>query len=186
MPYTETVQMLQRVLAETVAEIDIWFGMPEGSREYKPQDEGWSINEILEHITLTSHYLLLIIDKGCKKAQRRASLGEQLPEGESDLARLEPIGHLDAFPWIRPEHMEPGRTLALEEVRKRIQRQYQECQRILTALRQGEGALYTVRMSVQDLGKMDLYQWLYFLALHQKRHISQMERVYQEWKQKQR
>ncbi|HZR44405.1 MAG TPA: DinB family protein [Ktedonobacteraceae bacterium] len=184
MPYTETVQKVHRILTETVAEIETWFEMPEESRSYKPQDEGWSINEILEHITLTSHYLLLIIEKGCKKALRRASQGEPIPEGESDLARLEPIGHPDAFPWIRPEHMEPTRTPTLEEVRAQIQRQYQECLRILTALKQGEGALYTVRMSVQDLGKMDMYQWLYFLALHQQRHIRQMEQVYQEWEQK--
>jgi hypothetical protein len=41
----------------------------------------------------------------------------------------------------------------------------------------------TVRMSVQDLGKMDMYQWLYFLVLHQMRHIAQMEQVFQEWQQ---
>ena len=53
----------------------------------------------------------------------------------------------------------------------------------LVALGHGEGSLYTVRMSVQNLGKMDMYQWLYFLALHQRRHIAQMEQVYQEWQQ---
>ncbi|GHO88692.1 DinB family protein [Dictyobacter formicarum] len=184
MPYTETIQKLQTALAETVAEIDHWCGMPEESRAYQPQDGGWSINEILEHITLTSHYLLIIINKGCAKALRKAAQGETIPAGESDLTRLEPIGHPDAFPWIRPEHMEPTRKVALEEVRARVQEQYQNCVRVLTDIEHGEGALYTARMSVQDLGRMDLYQWLYFLVLHQQRHIRQIARVYQEWETK--
>lgn len=181
MPYEQTIQKVCSTLEEAIAEIDTWFKRSEESRRYKPQDGGWSINEILEHITLTSHYLLLIIRKNSKKALKRAERGETIPEGESDLQRLEPIGHPDAFPWIRPEHMEPTRTPSLEEILARLHAQYQECQAILASLKQGEGALSTIRMSVQDLGKMDMYQWIYFLALHQQRHIAQMAQVYQEW-----
>lgn len=32
-------------------------------------------------------------------------------------------------------------------------------------------------MSVNDLGKIDLYQWLYFLARHARRHVQQMQEV---------
>ncbi len=184
MPYTQTVQKVHNFLAEMMAEIDVWFEIPEAGRVYKPLDGGWSINEILEHITLTSHYLLIIIRKGREKALKRASSGVPIPPGESNLTLLEPIGHPDAFPWIRPEHMEPTRQLSLEEIRARVHTQYQECQTILAVLNQGEGALHTVRMSVQNLGKMDMYQWLYFLALHQKRHVAQMEQVYREWQQR--
>jgi hypothetical protein len=76
--------------------------------------------------------------------------------------------------------MEPTGA-SLEDVHTRLQTQYQECLTILAALGNGEGSLSTVRMSVQSLGKMDMYQWLYFLVLHQKRHIAQMEQVFQEW-----
>jgi len=41
----------------------------------------------------------------------------------------------------------------------------------------GEGSLCKVRMSVNELGKIDLYQWLYFLAQHARRHLDQMEGV---------
>jgi hypothetical protein len=180
MPYEKTIQQVRQTLSETIAELETWFERSEESRLYRPQDGGWSIQEILEHITLTNHYLLLIIRQGQEKALRRASRGELIGEGESDLDLLTPIGHPDAFPWIRPEHMEPMGA-ALEEVHTRLQMQYQECLTFLAALGRGEGSLYTVRMSVQNLGKMDMYQWLYFLALHERRHIAQMEQVYQEW-----
>lgn len=182
MPYEKTIEIVQQTLSETMAELDTWFEQPDESRGYQPQDGGWSIQKILEHITLTSHYLLLIIRQGQEKALRRAGRGEQVEAGESDLERLAPIGHPDAFPWIRPEHMEPAGT-SLTEIHERLHTQYQECLTFLAALGHGEGALYTVRMSVQNLGKMDMYQWLYFLALHQKRHIAEMEQVLQEWQQ---
>jgi hypothetical protein len=183
--HRETIQHVDKALAEVAAELDAWFARPEASRTYQPQDGGWSINEILEHVSLTSHYLLLIIRQGHKKALGRAARGEPIPDGESDLHRLEPIGHPDAFPWLRPEHMEPTRKITLAEVQAHIQAQYQECQKMLAGLSGGAGALYQVRMSVQDLGKMDMYQWVYFLALHQKRHIAQMEHVDKEWAQAQ-
>jgi DinB superfamily len=180
MPYEKTIQVVRQGLLETLVELETWFEQSEERRSYWPQDGGWSIQAILEHITLTNHYLLLIIRQGQEKALRRARRGESVDEGESDLGRLTPIGHPDAFPWIRPEHMEPTGA-SLENVHARLHTQYQECLTILAALGNGEGSLYTVRMSVQNLGKMDMYQWLYFLVLHQRRHIAQMEQVLQEW-----
>lgn len=180
MPYEKTIQAVQQALSEAQVELERWFEQSEESRSYRPQDGGWSIQAILEHITLTNHYLLLIIRQGQEKAVRRAGRGEPVNEGESDLDRLAPIGHPDAFPWIRPEHMEPTGAL-LEDVRARLHAQYQECLTILSGLGNGEGSLYRVRMSVQNLGKMDMYQWLYFLMLHQKRHIVQIEQVFEEW-----
>jgi uncharacterized damage-inducible protein DinB len=180
MPYEKTIQVVRQALSETLLELETWFELPEESRCYRPQDGGWSIQAILEHITLTNHYLLLIIRQGQEKAIRRAMRGVPVDEGESDLERLTPIGHPDAFSWIRPEHMEPTGA-SLEEIHVRLQTKYQECLTILAALGNGEGSLSRVRMSVQNLGKMDMYQWLYFLVLHQKRHIAQMEQVLQEW-----
>lgn len=180
MPYEKTIQLVQQALSDALSELDQWFEQSMEGRGYRPQDGGWSIQEILEHVTLTNHYLLLIIRKGYMKALRKAERGEAVNEGESDLERLTPIGHPDAFPWIRPEHMEPTGA-ALEDVHARLHTQYQECLTMLAALGHGEGSLYTVRMSVQNLGKMDMYQWLYFLALHQKRHIAQIEQVFREW-----
>jgi hypothetical protein len=77
MPYEKTIQLVRQTLSETIAELDTWFERLEESRRYRPQDGGWSIQEILEHITLTNHYLLLIIRQGREKALRRASRGER-------------------------------------------------------------------------------------------------------------
>jgi hypothetical protein len=37
-------------------------------------------------------------------------------------------------------------------------------------------------MSVNALGRIDLYQWLYFLAQHARRHLQQMASIEEEFK----
>lgn len=180
MAYQHTIQTIRSTLIETSDAVDKWFGYPVEIRARHPREGGWSIDEILEHITLTNHFLLIIIRKGCAKAVKRAATMPILEE-ESDLDALLPIGNPDAFYWIRPEHMEPTGTKPIEYVRSLMREQFQECLHLLDSMPNGEGSLYTVRMSVQNLGKIDMYQWLYFLALHAQRHLIEMTRIQHEW-----
>jgi hypothetical protein len=38
-------------------------------------------------------------------------------------------------------------------------------------------------MSVQELGKLDVYQWLFFLAQHAQRHAIEIQRIQAQWEQ---
>jgi hypothetical protein len=183
MAYSKTIEAVRTLLNETFDELYPWFDKSVEIRAYKPKDDGWSIDELLEHVTLTSHFLLLVIRRGAEKSLKRAKTQSLSSEAESDLEVMTPIGHPDAFPWMRPDHMEPTRTKTIQEVLETMQQQHRECLEILENLANGEGALHTVRMSVQNLGKLDMYQWLYFLALHAKRHAAQIRDVYVEWEQ---
>lgn len=63
---------IRQHLTSTIENINVWFDKPDELRNHKPLDDGWTINEILEHISLTSHFLLKLIDKGGEKALRQA------------------------------------------------------------------------------------------------------------------
>jgi len=173
-PYNHTIERVRAALTGTFAEADIWFDRPEPLRSFRPSDGGWTIDEILEHITLTSHFLMIVIRNSTRKALKRAAEAT-IPLRESDLDLLEPIGRRGTFTWARPEHMIPTGTVPGEEVRKTMREQLTECLGFLDQLSGGEGSLFKVRMSVNDSGKLDVYQWLYFLAQHARRHIAQME-----------
>jgi hypothetical protein len=90
---------------------------------------------------------------------------------------LDAIGRRGSFPWARPEHMEPTGRTTPEEVRALLRRQEKECLALLERLNHGEGALWYLRMSVDTLGRIDLYQWLYFLVQHARRHLQQMAAI---------
>jgi hypothetical protein len=181
-PYSATVEQVRAALWTTFESADEWFDRPADLRAYEPSGGGWSIDEVLEHVTLTSHFLLIVIRNSARKALKRAAAGSPLPEGESDLDLLEPIGRRGSFSWSRPEHMIPTGAVASEQVRERMREQTRECLEILDRLRGGEGSLFTVRMSVNGSGRLDVYQWLYFLAQHARRHLDQMREVEVEWR----
>ncbi|MGB9121700.1 MAG: DinB family protein [Candidatus Angelobacter sp.] len=183
MPYERTIQAVASAITSTFDELDVWFEHPPNLACYKPAGGGWSINEVLEHVSLTSHFLLIVIRNGTQKALKRAG-GQQLPaSGESNLELLSSIGARGSFSWTRPEHMVPTGKKLMREVRQTLQQQREECLTLLQKLSHGEGAMFTANMSVAGIGRMDLYQWIYFLVLHARRHIAQMEAIYLEAKQ---
>jgi hypothetical protein len=181
MPFEQTVATVRQAILTTFTEVDGWFDRSEELRQFKPSSGGWSVDQILEHITLTNHFLMLVIRRWTEKALRKAQRGEPIPEGESDLARLDIIGERGSFQWVRPEHMEPTGQRSSRLVRDRMQ-QVEECLDLLNRMGGGEGSLCKVRMSVNDLGKIDLYEWMYFLAQHARRHLHQMNEIEREFR----
>ena len=176
MAYQQTIRHVHTELVDVFAKLDTYFDLDDNTRSIQPMPDEWCIDEILEHITLTNHFLMITLDNSREKVLRRVK-SQPIPEGESDLKSIEIISDPDAFAWIRPEHMEPTREQEMSEVRTTMQVQADRCLDILSQIGNGEGALHTVRMSVQDLGKLDMYQWLYFLVQHAKRHMVEIERI---------
>jgi len=80
------------------------------------------------------------------------------------------IGEHNSFKWNRPEHMEPKGVLSLSEIRSNLKRQMQECLSLLDRIPNGEGVLYKAMMSVNGLGRIDVYHYIYFLVQHINRH----------------
>ncbi|GFO67109.1 hypothetical protein GMLC_06880 [Geomonas limicola] len=159
-------------LKEVFAALDHCFDESEEWLRTRPEyPEAWSVAEHLEHLRLANHYLLLTIDKGCRKALKRAAR-QPIPRTTSELAPLAPIADPHAFPWLPPQHMLPGPVGDLAELRRQLRGQLGHCLELLELLPAGAGRLCTIRMSVHELGKLDLYQWFYFLAQHVRYHLN--------------
>lgn len=70
--------------------------------------------------------------------------------------------------------MEPKGELKLSEIRSLIAQQYHQCLNYLNIMKDGEGLLYKTTMTVNELGKINVYEYIYFLSLHAQRHLTQM------------
>lgn len=175
-----TLINLKRELIRTFAVVDEWFDREHSVRSFNPFSGAWNVNEVLEHIMLTNHYLLVIIDNGRAKALRKSqglSLPIALPDDYSlNSEAMLQVAVPDAFPWQRPDHHQPTGRIGTYEVRREIRNQLNKCLITLDYLCNGEGILHRTTMSVNNLGKLDMYQYLYFLALHAQRHLRQMEK----------
>ena len=156
-----------------------WFDLAPATRAWLPGPDRWSIDEILHHITLTSHYLLILIDKAGNKCLKAKSRGEALV-WPANYALIPPAlsdaGAVDAFTWHRPDHMDPRSHPATQDVRALFLEQMDRCESILRSLHDGWGHWSLTTMSVNDLGKLDVYQFIVFLCKHAQRHCVQMAR----------
>ncbi|HMQ60710.1 MAG TPA: DinB family protein [Flavilitoribacter sp.] len=178
MNVSDYIQQIRSHLVQTHTDVAAWFEEDDDIRAYRPKDQGWTINEILEHIALTSHFLLILIGKGVKKALRNSQnsdLGLAMDQFENRLDQMAEIGRHKAFSWIRPDHMEPKGEKSQAEVKEELTGQLERYLNYLDQLKNGEGLLYKMTMSVNDLGKINVYEYIYFLSLHAERHIRQME-----------
>lgn len=182
MPLEHIIINLKRELIRTFAVVDEWFDKEHSLRSYKPTAGGWCVNEVLEHIMLTNHFLLILVEKGTMKALKNSEVGDHdacfWPENYSlNKPGLHQVADPNAFAWHRPEHHQPSGSRPLWEVRREIRDQLDQCLITLELLPNGEGTMYKTTMSVNNLGKLDVYEYLYFLALHAQRHLRQLEKI---------
>ncbi|MCC3159645.1 DinB family protein [Hymenobacter sp. 15J16-1T3B] len=181
----DVIAHIRHALDHAFARLDAWFDHPASERQYRPQAGGWTVEEVLEHVGLTNHFLLILIDKGAAKAlknQAGLDLATELQGYRFADARLDEIGLHKSFEWMRPAHMEPTGAQPLAAVRRQLHEQLRHCHRVLDALPHGEGVRYRTTMSVNGLGKIDVYQYVYFLARHAERHLAQLARIREEYR----
>lgn len=174
-----TIADIKTSLIDTFSTIDNWFDKNTELCNYKPVDNGWTINEILEHIGLVNHFLIILIDKGTDKALRNINnldLQAELKNYEFHWDKFEKVGTHKSFSWNRPDHTKPTGEKPIEEVRKQLKDQLSHCLDNLDRLENGEGVLYKTMLTVNNLGKIDVYEYIYFLAQHGRRHITQMQK----------
>ncbi|KXH80439.1 DinB family protein [Chryseobacterium kwangjuense] len=172
------IQDIRTHLKLSFNEVDKWFDKDNKTLNYQPSNGGWTVQQILEHIYLTNFYLLILIEKGSKKAIRNYNdldVNSEIKNYSFNQEKFEKVGKYGAFEWIRPEHMEPKEELGLKEIRSLISLQYHQCLNYLDLMKNGEGLVCKTTMTVNDLGKINVYEYIYFLSLHAQRHITQMQ-----------
>ncbi len=171
-------------LTTTFEEIENWFDISEDLADYNPKKGGWSIRKVLEHVSLTNHFLLILIKKGTLKSLEKAkttSFSEILNDYDLDWGALTQIAQHKSFVWNRPEHMEPTGNLDFGVISNKLQCQLNECLGYLNQLKYGEGVLHKTMMTVNGLEKIDVYHYILFLAQHARRHLAQMKKIEEEF-----
>jgi hypothetical protein len=179
MKIEDVMNVIKGELSHVREDLLDWLNHDETHLYYRPANGGWSSMQVLEHIMLTSHFLLILIEKGTAKAKRSALTTPVREDWENYRFVSEALNEVaihKSFTWDRPVHMEPTGNMSLGEVKDRILAQFIRCEEYLELLKNGEGTLYLTTMTVNGIGKLDVYQYIYFLVLHAKRHLTQLDR----------
>ena len=173
------VNRIRYDINNSFALVDTWFDESNCVLNFQPASTGWTNFQILEHVMITNLYLLKLIKRGTAKAVKKALIAQPVVDWNTyslNRKELTDIGEHRSFKWNRPEHMAPQNNISLSDIRTRIKEQRNECLEYLSKLKNGEGFLHKTTMTVNNLGKLDVYEYIEFLTLHMCRHMTQMER----------
>lgn len=180
----EIIGFLETMTRDTFGALRGWAVKDRELRKHAAPGEPWCVDAILEHVFLANHYLLMLIEKGRKKALQSdpSSIKTALDSYTLSIPRLDEIGINDSFAWECPAHMVPTGTKAADETARDIEAQAEILYGNLAMMKNGEGILRKIHMSVNRLGSLDVYQYIYFLLLHARRHIQQMEKIEKDYR----
>lgn len=179
------VQFVREALINNFQELDRWFKEDVALLDYKPSQDSWSIREVLEHISLTNYFLLLTINKSTRRALERKLDGLIImpPHDYEEKFRQIEIVSSKSFGWVNPTHLEPSGTKDMDDVRSILKQQFAQSMYNLSLLKNGEGRLVNTMMTVNNLGKLDIYQYIYFLTKHIERHQAQMQELREQYEE---
>jgi uncharacterized damage-inducible protein DinB len=155
--------------------LDVASSVPADSWQTRPgEGDTWSVSEVLEHLYRVERGAAAILAKRIAKARDEGHTEES--ETSSVLGTLEQfrVSELDRR-LVAPELVRPTEN----PDRDTVVRWLAESRASLdAAIASGDGmALGTIRHTHLRFGELDLYQWLLFVAEHEKRHTAQLRDV---------
>lgn len=163
---------LQKTREKLIATVET---LPPEKQDRRENGEGWSIKEIVEHISLVEAGSLRIAQKLLSKAMENPLQSNALPE-----ISMEFFGKLESLRERKlqaPERVHPQGKQSLADSLAKLK----EDQTILEDLRE---KLEKIDASAPTfphpaLGDLNVYQWIIMIGLHERRHLMQIERILQ-------
>ena len=148
--------------------------VPETLRDFRADQAGWSVAEVLEHLHRVESGIVRLLRHGI---QRASTAGAEVEDEEESL-----LGSLDAFelssgtrPIRAPEPVMPRGELDAAQAILALESSRHD---LLDAARQGNGlALGAITYPHPFFGMLNLYQWILFVGQHEARHADQVRRI---------
>lgn len=170
-PLRELADLLARTRDEVLA---VWETLPPDTRERRPSPESWTPAEVIEHLRLTEAGSTALLARRLQRA-REAGLG---PETDHS-SRLQ-VGAVSGFVLDGPPRVAPDVVRPVTDVRAADAEAGLRASRVALdqVMREANGlALGDVKARHMVFGEIDFYQWLLFVAAHERRHLGQLIRL---------
>ncbi len=158
-------------LIETATQINPAFA------SIRPRGDRWSAAENLDHLAKVEAGVARMVEKSVEWARSR---GVGPPQSDESV-----MSSLDGFsvieppkPAMAPEMVSPAEDSAIDASLESLRRSRE---RLLDAMHASADLdLSNVTRPLQDRGKLNMYQWVLFVAQHEERHRRQIDRTMEE------
>lgn len=163
------IDVHRRALHDAVASV------PEELRERKPGASGWSVAEVLEHVSMIETRVAALLtmhvaaarEKGLGPDEDASSVVASYPRPDVVVDRTKKI--------VAPKAVVPTGSL---DAKAAMQALEQSRGAMLTALYKANGVSLAHLTQVHPvLGELNLYHWIVALGLHDDRHAEQIREI---------
>ena len=167
-------ELVEYADATRAALIDAAAAVPADRFTERPELERWSAAELLEHLSR--------VESGCARVIAKRAAGARVSGVAAEHADSSMLGALDgrgvtdrSRKLTAPDIVAPAGGFTREGSLDAIAKSRAEFKR---AIADADGlALTEVRHTHVVLGEIDLYQWILFVAQHERRHLAQLEEI---------
>jgi hypothetical protein len=148
--------------------------IPASLHARKPAADCWSVNEVLEHVGLVEQLFVTSLINNIEAAQAAGLTGEvEEPPLLAEQVRM--MAEDRTTKRIAPERVRPTGGVAVEAALQTIEGGHE---RLRVALASAEGVtLSAVTLDHRFFGTLNVYQWVDFLAAHERRHLAQVRDI---------
>jgi len=170
-PLRELADLLARTRDDVLA---VWDALPPDTRERRPSPESWTPAEVIEHLRLTEAGSAALLAKRLQRA-REAGLGAET-DHRSRLGAVEVSEFvINGPPRVAPDVVRPAPDVRAADAEAGLRASRAALDQVM---REASGlALGDVKARHVALGEIDFYQWLLFIAEHERRHLRQLARL---------
>ena len=148
--------------------------LPPALQEKRPARDRWSVNEVLEHVGIVERLFLTTLIKNVEAAKVAGLTGEvEAPAQLSDALRVSVEDRTSKR--TAPERVLPTGTVQAPAALQVLDDAHAELRAALSAA--ADVTLSAVTMEHRVFGTLNVYQWVDFLAGHERRHLAQVREI---------
>ena len=172
---------IRNELIRSISGIDSWFDREDALLEHRCGTDSKSVRELLEDVMHVNRHLLQIIDGARINAPKSALVDVPMENYCLQTQLLDDAAIHKRLQLGLVSHQ--GGKTELSEVRHEIREQLDRCLIHLELLLAGEGIAFKTKLAIGDLGELDVYHSIYFLAVNTKRYLSELDKMLQDFNQ---
>ncbi|HEX8250247.1 MAG TPA: DinB family protein [Pyrinomonadaceae bacterium] len=166
----EIFKDIDEIRARLIAAVS---NLPEAEQDFRPSETAWTAKELTEHLAKTEASIIPLVFRLLKNAEAEGSKSDGTINPPVSLAEQSEKAQTAKFQ--APEMIRPEGTMSISESLAKLA----ESRETIGSLRSRLEAVDLSNTSFPHpaFGKLNLYQWLAFIGLHEGRHVGQIEKI---------
>jgi len=140
---------------------------------FRPAENAWTVAELVEHVAKTEASIVPLVFRLLKNAEAEGATSDGTINPPISLAEQHEKARATKFQ--APEMIRPEGTASVAESLAKLM----ESRETIGGLRSRLEAVDLTNTAFPHpaFGKLNLYQWLAFIGLHEGRHLEQIEKI---------